>query len=286
VDRQHFVQARYALLMGCAYPTADSDLLGVIADWNTWTFLVDNQLDHHTLGLDPQRLGAFAVCMDAILRGDTPNDQAVAQLPLLRSLSDVAARLRARSIPLWMDRFRRNVAATLAMCVQEARNRRHGQIPDEHTYMEMRPHTSGVFCFLDLIELAQGYVLPGEVRYHPIVDQLVCLTAEIIFLANDIVSLGKEVAQGDGNNLIIIAQHAHGWPLATALAYVVERHNTAVLTFQRVRAQLPEAIGKDGQTVESYVRGLETWIRANMDWSVETGRYRGEEIRERVVNLR
>lgn len=281
--RQHFTQARYALLMGRAYPTADPDVLAVIADWNSWTFLVDNQLDHHTLGIDPQRLSGFASYVDGILRGDAGRDQAWAQVTLLRSLADVADRLRARSTPAWMDRFRRNVWATLDMCVREAHNRQQGHIPTEEAYMEMRPHTSGVFCFLDLIELAERSVLHDDVRYHPAIDRLARLTAEIIFLANDIVSFGKEVAQGDGNNLVIIAQHERRWSLAKALAYVVRRHNAAVEAFQHGRAHLP--IVEESQLVERYVSGLEAWIRANIDWSVETGRYRTAPLGARAVNL-
>jgi terpene synthase-like protein len=282
--REHFVHAHYATLMGRAYPTTDPDTLAVIADWNSWTFLVDNQLDHHSLGRDPQSLNTFGTVVDRILREAIADDPLVAQMPLLLALVDVAERIRARSTPNWMERFRHDVRATLAMCVREAWYREQGQIPSEQVYMEMRPYTSGVFCFLDLIEIATGGILPDHVRYQGVVDRLAHLTTEIIYLANDVVSLEKEISQGDGLNLVIIAQSERSWSLTEALTYVIDRHNRAITSFQRLQEQVPAFEGKLGTALQQYMQGLRMWIRANFDWSMETGRYRTVYLEERAVN--
>jgi hypothetical protein len=45
--------------------------LALIADWNSWTFLVDTQLDEHELGRNPGRLGRLVGAVVAIM-GDHP----------------------------------------------------------------------------------------------------------------------------------------------------------------------------------------------------------------------
>jgi hypothetical protein len=270
--------------MGRAYPSTSPDILAVIADWNSWTFLVDNQLDLHSLGREPHSLHDFGATVDRILRGEPIEASLLAETPLLPALADVAERLRARSTAGWMDRFRRDVRATLAMCVREAWYREQQQVPSEQVYLEMRPHTSGVFCFLDLIEIAEGSILPDHVRYQWVIDRLSQLTTEIIYLANDVVSLEKERTQGDGQNLVIIAQRERCSSLEEAVAYVVDRHNRAVSAFQALQRDLPRLETEPADAVQRYVKGLEKWIRANIDWSMESGRYRTAYLEERAVN--
>jgi hypothetical protein len=270
--------------MGRAYPSTTPDILAVIADWNSWTFLVDNQLDRHSLGREPHSLHGFATTVDRILRGEPIEASLAAQTSLLPALIDVAERLRARSTAGWMDRFRHDVRATLAMCVREAWYRQQQQIPSEQIYLEMRPYTSGVFCFLDLIEIAEGGILPDHVRYQWVIDRLSQLTTEIIYLANDVVSFEKERAQGDGQNLVLIAQHERCSSLEEAVAYVIDCHNRAVTAFQTLQRYLPTLEGEQEDAMQRYVKGLEKWIRANIDWSMESGRYRMAYLEERAVN--
>lgn len=267
-----FRNARFAELMGRAYPYADPATLATIADWNSWTFLVDTQLDHHELGQQPAILADFAATVIAIL-GDAPCVRNPWWPPLLTALTSIADRLRPWACADWLRRFRANVAATMAMCVREAEYRRMEMAPSEAVYLQMRPYTSGTYCFLDLIEIADAAILPDAVRRHPALVRLVELTNESVYLANDLASLEKELLQGDGNNLVIIAQHEQGLSLEAARAYVMKRHDRAVAAFVQQRDLLPAFDADTDQRMARYVAGLAAWMRANLDWSKHTGRY-------------
>lgn len=270
--RLAFRRARFAELMGRAYPYTDPATLALIADWNSWTFLVDTQLDHHELGQQPEILADFSATVIAIL-GNTPCRRNPWWPPLLTALTNIADRLRPRACADWLRRFRANVAATMAMCVREAEYRREEMAPSEAVYLQMRPYTSGTYCFLDLIEIADAALLPDEVRHHPALVRLVELTNESVYLANDVASLAKELLQGDGNNLVVIAQHEQGLSLEAARDYVIARHDRAVAAFVQQRDLLPTFDAETNQRVARYVAGLATWMRANLDWSEHTGRY-------------
>lgn len=269
--RQQFIASRFTELMGRAYPTADETTLALIGKWNAWTFLVDTQLDHHALGRTPVRLAALAHAIDCCLSGDM---QAIAPdaEPLLCALRDITTRLYAQTSLAWQQRFRNHVMATLSMCVHEAQQRQQGQYPTEHQYLTMRPHTSGCLCFFDLIEFAARIVIPNAVHAHLLLQELTMLAMESVYLANDVVSLPKELAQDDGHNLVLIVQRERGFTLAAATEIVIERHNHVVQRFITARAQLSD-FGTHAEAVQHYVTGLKTWMRANIDWSSITARY-------------
>lgn len=271
--QEAFASACFAELMGRAYPHAERDLLALIADWNSWTFLVDTQLDHHALGRDPDSLGRFTRATMAIL-GDEPCPVDPHWPPLLHALAELTGRLRGYGTAAWLRRFRQNVGATLEACIQEARYRRDGALVSEEIYLHMRPHTSGVYCFLDLIELAEAAPLPDAVRADSRIVTLTALATEAIFLANDIASVHKERLQGDGNNLVLIAEHERRLAPDEAERYVYTRYVRAVGAFLHLRDRLPSVAPDADQALAHYVVGLEYWMRANLDWSDLTGRYR------------
>jgi hypothetical protein len=278
-----FAQARFAELMGRAYPTADTQLLATIADWNSWTFLVDTQLDHDALGHDPARVRHLAHAVAAIL-GDSPCTPDASWPPLLFALADVAERLRRVAPRPWLRRFRHHVGLTLEMCVREALNRRRGWQVSEAVYREMRPHTSGVLCFFDLIEVATGMHLSDTTRTHPQVLHLVVLATEAIYLANDLASLEKERLQGDGNNLVLIVERERGLHPRAAVATITAQHQAVVGAFMHAADRLSATELGQSREVNTYVAGLGTWMRANLDWSQLTGRYQPAAPRADEVN--
>jgi hypothetical protein len=69
-------------------------------------------------------------------------------------------------------------------------------------------------------------------------------------------------------------RHERQFALDDAIAYVARRHGDEVRAFQHLRAGLPRFGGFADDFVQRYVHGLEACMRANMDWSMATQRYR------------
>ena len=260
---------QYGSFMGRAYPTATLPALQLIADWNTWLFLLDDAFDDQALGRQPDQLARLHADLLAIMGGAVPPEHADARY---MALYDLTARFRARASAAWLRRFARAVAATFAASVWESRNRVDGRVPSEAEYLQMRPFTSAVFCFLRFIEVAEQLVLPRSVRDHPIVHALTIMTNNIISWFNDLISYPKEIARGDVHNLVYIVHREHNLALDRAVEYVVHKHDAEVRAFQSCWAALP--ISPHDQLARRYVTGLQAWIRANVDWSIATARYR------------
>src|SRR5579859_4878542 len=82
----------YGHLMARAYPLAPLPALQLIADWNTWLFLLDDQCDEAGLGRNPTQLAEVHAALLAIMRGVRP---AASAPPEYQTLADLAQRLRS-----------------------------------------------------------------------------------------------------------------------------------------------------------------------------------------------
>lgn len=263
-------RGRFGDLMGRAYPNASPEALRVIADWNAWMFLLDDQFDELALGRTPDAMEQIHSRILAILDGDTVQAD---DAPHLTALWDVARRLREQRDTAWRQRFITCVREAFAASLWESRNRQLGLVPTESDYRYWRPFGGGVFCYFTLIELAEDITLPPFVRDHPIIRELTQRANYVICWANDIFSLPKELARGDVHNLVYVVHRERRVSLDDAVSYVAEQHDAEVSAFERVAACVPTFGDPIDSIVQRYVTGLATWMRANMDWSCVTYRY-------------
>jgi len=71
----------------------------------------------------------------------------------------------------------------------------------------------------------------------------------------------------------VILLHRNGQPLDGAMRSAAEMHDGLVADF----LALEERIAADAAIASSarpFIEALKGWVRANIDWSIETGRYR------------
>jgi hypothetical protein len=255
--------------MARAYPAAPREHLAVIADWNTWLFLLDDQFDEGQLGREPEALQDYCATTLAILRGQASPQPGAA--PAFQALGDLARRLHALAAPLTVERLTCCLEQSFRASLWEARNRVCARVPGEEEYRRYRPLAGAVYCYLTLIEFAAQMLLPDAIYAHPAISRLTTLTNQIICWANDVLSYPREHAAGNVHNLITVVQHSRSLDEASAIDLVVDLHNSDVRAF----VDLSEAAGSWGDSqVRAYVQGLQWWLRANMDWSAATFRYR------------
>ena len=261
---------QYGMLMARAYPSAATETLQIVTDWSTWLFLLDDQCDEAGLGHDPEQLARLHTQFLAVLQGISPDKDSG---PLVYGLWDLHTRILAHAPEGWQARFCRSVREYFTANVWEATNRRQRHIPDADSYCAMRLFTSAVYPCLLLIELTEGLHLPSEVYDHPDVQHLSKMANNVISWSNDIVSLEKELRQGDVHNLALILSHEQNLSLQTAVDRVSALHDAEVYAFIALARRLPSFTPAVDAELQCYVSGLRFWMRANLDWSLGTVRY-------------
>jgi 5-epi-alpha-selinene synthase len=273
--RAAFASAKFALLMARTYPEASEADLALATAWLTVTFRLDDTLET-VLGHEPERLRKVASAIVAYLRGE-PVDLTYAKLgPIGGALGDVWRRTRALTGPAWRERFIAHVAEYLDGNVWEATNRLTGHRPDPEEYRRMRRHSAATGMFFDLIEPLRHVELPAEVFADPDFIELRSHADNAVAWFNDLVSWPKEQAAGDRHNLVLVLREARKLSTVDALYTAVAEHDAAVHAFLEARERVLTGPHRDVDGLAGVVADLGHWIRGNIDWSQESGRYGGE----------
>lgn len=283
-------KSKFPLLAARAYPDCNLPELELVAEWNTWLFIFDDQCDETALGKDSQGLGRLNDRFMEIVGGAVPS---VEQDPALcQGLHDLIERLRKVMDKQWMARFAKSVGEYLESTVWESTNRRNGRTPSLSEYVLMRPYTGGLYTDIDLIEFAHREEirrdteaglqviapvrLPLHIRERADIKALALKTNNVVCWTNDPVSLLKEKGYfGDVHNLVEVLRKETGVDGDVALKKVVELTNGEVVDFLRIKNELTP-VGESADAVKTYIAILEAWMRGNLDWSFETHRYTPE----------
>lgn len=269
-NQRHRLEAvRVGWLIARTNPTTSLDALQLLADWCTWLFLQDDQCDERGIGKDPNAVAAihgrsYEILAGAPLRRD--------DRPLSHALVDLRKRFMARARSGWMERFQQSVANSFQASIWEAGNRARGITPDLDTYLEHRPFTGGVYTLVETIELTEQLGLPYEIYEHPYIQRIVRRAVNVVCWSNDIVSLAKEIKQGDVHNLVLVLQHRHGISIQDAIQRAAAMHDAEVRTFMDLEADLP-SFGEYDPALRHYLMLQKAWMKGNLDWSYMSGRY-------------
>ncbi|MFG2044325.1 hypothetical protein [Dactylosporangium sp. NPDC048998] len=275
--RAAFARARFANLMARAHPDAGEAELRLATAWLISIFVLDDLLER-ALVRDPEPAQAAVTEVVRLLRDQQPAPILSTALgrPLASALREVWRRTEPRVGPAWRERFVAHVADYLAGTLWEAGNRAADRPPLLEEYGRMRHHSAATDMFFDLIEPMHGIELP-----QPLLDDPDFVTARrtagtVIGIFNDLISWPKEAAIGDHHNIVFAFQHERRLPLPDAVAAAVAEHDERMLEFQVARDRL-ETRYWDDRTAVIGIGDLVHWIRGNVDWSMESGRYAAAE---------
>jgi hypothetical protein len=270
---RRYARARFARLIARTYPDGPLGELHLAAAWLTTVFALDDHLET-VLGDRPVRQRQVRDVVRAHLRGTGGAATVIEALgpPIGRALVAVWARTWPGTGAAWRERFAENVADYLTGNVWEATNRAAGRVPGVPEYMRMRRSTAATAIFFDLIEVIGGAELPPDAARDPALLELRRHADNAVAWFNDLVSWPKELARGDVHNLVLVVAHERGVRPAEALGTVAAWHDHEVSAFVEGRERLPGAL-RAIPGVDEVVDGLAHWIRGNVDWSRESGRY-------------
>jgi 5-epi-alpha-selinene synthase len=264
------VASKFGWLAARAYPNAPLQELEIVSDWNTWLFIRDDQCDESGIGKDPVLLTRLHDQLLEILTGRKPDNRDPA---LAHALHDLCERILNKASPEWMCRFVHSVIEYFESSVWEAQNRALGLIPDMETYMLMRPYTGGLYTDIELIDITENIHLPLHVRKHETVQRLALLTNNVVCWSNDIISFAKETRHNDVHNLVVILRKHH-LTLQEAIDQATELTNEEVRAFELLQDQLPSFSPAIDADLQRFVSVLRSWMRGNLDWAYDSGRYR------------
>lgn len=267
----YFRTLDYHWLSAYAFPEANLEQLVLINDCMTAFYFFDKVWDD----APPEKLAPMQASLLAALWGRAPLSDK--EGPLENAVRDMRRRMLKYASPDWMQHFCESMEAYFKACAWEAHNKSRNEVPDVESYIRMREATGAVQPSFELAGVLGLVNLPARLMEDPIIKRLSSLANHEITLFNDIISLEKEMAVGDMHNLVFILQKHDHCTLEEAMRQAGKRHDEKVLEFLELESTLEskrEEWGSSYTEVLRYVDVLRCWMRANMDWSLMSERYK------------
>lgn len=267
---------RFGELASRAYPRAGMDDRTLISGWLIFVAVLDDQYDAGP-GTDPRHTRAMFHAINTYLSvGRFPRTDLIRlsrdplDRPLRRALADLWQRTAARMPTSWRTRFAFSMSTFLDGVRVEAEQRRLNQHPSLDAYLRLRRATSACGPLFDLIQLGTRQPLADAVHFHPDVEGVRNTAIDVVAWINDLASMDKEEVAGTGHNLVLVLRRSGGLSTPLARAVAMDMVNDGIRRLWQDSAELP----KFGGGLPAYVNGLKYWVRANIDWSAHSGRYR------------
>jgi hypothetical protein len=146
-------------------------------------------------------------------------------------------------------------------------------------YMDLRVLDCGMRPTMRLIEFANDFYLPEEIKAHSFIHSVEEPTGNIAGLMNDLFSYEKEViAFGSRFNLVALLEDYRGLNFEGAVDQAVEIVNRFTRDFLECEKAIPD-FGSDevNKMVQQYVQALHDQINATWQWQISTDRYRSRQ---------
>ena len=172
-----------------------------------------------------------------------------------------------------MEHFITGCAGYFEALAWEVTNRARQTVPDLDEYLHRRRHIGAMPPTFALDEIVEGMVLPDEVREHPDVRRLSRIAGNLVCWANDILSGPKEIKHGEVHNFVLLVRYHHRCSLQEAVDFVAAAHDETMREFVALAERSPSFPSDQARALSEYTSMLQHWIRANLDWSLETARY-------------
>lgn len=267
--------ASFVGLAAALHPRACRTALRLTADWYSLMFLHDDRCDSSGIGKDPARLQSLVDRLLSVFQGGPlrPDDE-----PFAHALADVRGRLLAWGGPTWFAELTGEVRAYLNALSWEATNRADGTVPPLDEYLHMRPITAGLQIDRAFLEVMDGVRLPCAVRNHPQVQQLAVHADRAVCWSNDILSLEKELQDGDVHNLIPVLMHARCLSRQAALDEAARMYHHEVEQFLAGEQALPSFGPAEDQLLCEYAGLLRDRVGGILAWSHHSSRYQVAEL--------
>lgn len=268
--RRRLAATRSARLAGRVSPRATLPGLLLNTDWTTWLFLFDDAFcDESELGRRPaDTVDLAADVLRVIERGDVASRNAN---PFLPALADLRARLLRLATPEQFDRFTAQTVCYLLALAWEAAHRERHTLADLPEYVTMRRHSGAVFPCLALIDVVNGFELPGTLWSSPELHAVNDAAADLICWANDILSYPREVRRSTQVlSLPEVLRRDRHEPIEQALRDAAELHDRRLHDYEQLETKL---LAEGDPRVERYLGGIRTWISGHLAWTAETRRY-------------
>ncbi|TGJ85574.1 hypothetical protein E0Z10_g3222 [Xylaria hypoxylon] len=265
-------KADFAYMNAIWAPHADEEAYRMMVDWHHWVFAFDDQFDEGHLSDDSDLAQEEIDATIAIMSNDHP--------PISKENNPIRHVFQTT----W-KRLQKRAGLGLLRQVEIQRTQRKLTIDE---YIDFRRQSIGAMPSCSLVEYACDIKISQSVLDHPSIVECEKISADLVYLVNDVLSLRKDIEYGVEHNLIILLKK-QGLSEQQAVDKIEDMLDDCYRRWYRALAEMPVWGEEIDREALKYVDGCRNIALGNLYWSYKSGRYlkdEGPQVRAtRVLNL-
>ncbi|MEV4641985.1 hypothetical protein AB0J80_32025 [Actinoplanes sp. NPDC049548] len=247
------------------------DALRVYTRFLMWLFSFDDAYcSEGAFGRRPEDLVMVTGQMLRVAETPFP-DRMFGGDPWIAALRDIRLSLERVASPAQVSRWVMALRMYLFAQSWEASHRSRGTIPDLNDYLAMRIFSGSLGVCASLLDVLHGCELQAADLHRPEVLALTEMMSILVCVDNDIMSYHKEMSRsGDPQRILDVLMRREGLTLTGALEATVSLRDRILLRYLALR---DDVTATAGPALSLYLKGLDGWIRGNLDWGRASARY-------------
>jgi terpene synthase-like protein len=251
------------------HPAADPPGARFTADVLMWLFAFDDAYcDEGRYSHDPRQ----TVVLVAELARIAETGRTTSARPHARALADLRQQLDVLASPPLVARWVHTMKAYLGYQVWEASYRSANRMPTVDEFAVARIRNGAMEVSAACLEITEGYQAPMAETEGADVRALTEMACGLVGYDNDIASYHKEHARSDSKlNLVDVIAHERRQTPDAALPEAIAFRDAVLALYLELFQQVEPTVS---DTTRRYMSGLSAWIRGNLDWSMNSARYR------------
>ncbi|HVI46986.1 MAG TPA: hypothetical protein VM802_19055 [Chitinophaga sp.] len=241
---------------GCLFPRANEAQLTAICRFFLWAFTIDDSFEFSSVGqLETIRGKAMKYLRGIISHSKEP---LYLHLPILRN------ELLQLGSERWLNRFNTSLETYFDGIQQEIPFRKNMTFPTWEQFIAIREKAVNVHTLVNLAELITGCILPDQVIFHPVIQELTRLTCRILSWENDFFSAHMEKGN-DVLNLVLMMEHEQQCSTEEAYQHAINFHNEDLRQFCSLVDTLPNFTDYT-HGVKAFIENLSFMIHGHFHW--------------------
>ena len=275
-----------------AFRKASMDNLKIYSCFALLILLLDDILDEawQTLGNKENVAYILKLFLDALAGKTIKPDYVNAnlQFPKANLLRAAFADIHAKLIQQQLDMtyFLLSMEKFFNYLLKEFDYRRNYSKLSLEEYLKIRAIVGGLDPSCELAYLLQKIEPSANIRNNADFLLLKDQAYKALIIANDLLSLSKEIKQGNiSDNYILIKQANEQIALKTIIQEFQYLYNTMVIKLTTVKSQLlADAKINDRHTLLAAILIIEEQLQAHLDWALQTARYQENQLNITRIN--
>ncbi|KAI0487794.1 Presilphiperfolan-8-beta-ol synthase [Xylaria cf. heliscus] len=280
-------KADFAYMNAIWAPHADEEAFRMMVDWHHWVFAFDDQFDEGHLA-DDSDLAQEEIDATIAIMSDEHPPISKEENPIRHVFQTTWKRLQKRAGPEQQGRWIKNHKDYFTGLLRQVEIQRTQKKLTVDEYIDFRRQSIGAMPSCSLVEYACGINISQSVLDHSSIVECEKISADLVYLVNDVLSLRKDVEYGVEHNLILLLKK-QGLSEQEAIDKIEDMLDECYRRWYRALAEMP-IWGEDiDREVLKYVDGCRNIALGNLYWSYKSGRYlkdEGPQVRAtRILNL-